>query len=206
MAKKQKDLNKKGNEITEHVDFEGKQNTETVKKNKSKEITKTFTRHAWPREVIEHVKHKLYPIQSGVIRFFNPTKGKWFITPNDWSNDIYIQDFERTFKDWEKVNYMEINHEALPTSKWQIRMKTKHAGEFADRIFIIVTPDENNKKTVELRMEPIFPHNKVEGHGNVADKSRPEYPIDISSFDTWDDVDFVANKKWIIVAIKKTEK
>lgn len=174
-----------------------------VKKGKSTEIEKIFTRHASPREVIEHVKHKLYSIESGKIRYFNPIKWEWFIMPNDWSPDIYTQDFGRLFKDWEVVNYININHEALVASSWQIRIKNKHAGEYADKILIIVDPDDNDKKTVELFMEPTFPHNKVEGHGNVADKSKPEYPIDISSFNEWDEVEFVANKKWIIVAIQK---
>ena len=201
MAKKQ--TNKLENQITKGDASKKMGKITKVKKNKSTEIQKTFTRHASPREVIEHVKYKLYSIESGKIRYFNPTKWEWFIMPNDWGKDIYVQDFERLFKDWEAVNYIEINHEALVTSSWKIRIKSKHAGEYADRILIIVDPDDNDKKTVELFMEPTFPHNKVEGHGNVADKSKPEYPIDLSSFNEWDDVEFIANKKWTIVAIQK---
>jgi len=43
-------------------------------------------------------------------------------------------------------------------------------------------------------MKPVFPHNKVEGRANIADKSKPEYPIDVASFSEGDEVEFVANK------------
>jgi len=178
------------------------ENVEKVTKNPKAELIRTFTRHAWPREVIEHAKYKLYPIESGVVKFFNRTKGEWFITPDDqMKKDIRVRDYEKVFIDGESVNYIEINNEALVADKWVVKFKST----WGDIKMLFVTPD-NWSQDVVLTMKPYYPHNKVEWNANMADKSRLEYTIDFKDFDDRDEVNFVANKKGNIIAIQKIEK
>jgi len=177
--------------------------SETTKSSVSgaNEISKTFTRHAWPREVIEHAKYKLYPIEGGVVKYFNRTKGEWFITPDDnMKKDIWVRDYERAFKDGEKVNYIKVNHEALVTSKGVVSSKSI----WGDTKFLFISPDTGGNN-VALSLRPTYPVTN-NGHANFADKTKPEYTIDFKSFDDGDEVEFVANTKGNVVAIKKIEK
>lgn len=194
-------INKSQYQLEMKIDSQKKGKIKKVQNEKESEIKDTLRR---AREVIEDDISKLYPIQSGEISLFKDKKKFGFIRPDDlWRQPIFMKDPERIFKLWEKVNYIEINHEALVTSKGIIRSISNHNGEHdVDSFFVIVTSDDNDKD-VELYMKPTFPHNKVEWHANVVDKSKPEYPIDISSFNRWDEVEFVANKKWTIVAFQK---
>lgn len=156
-----------------------------VKNNNTTEIETTLTKHAWPREVIEHVKHKLYSVKSGKISFFNETKWSWFIMPNDWSKDIYVQDFKKSFKTWENINYIEINNEAIAVDKGII--KSKSISEDSKVLFI--TPDDWGEAVV-LTLDS--------NNDNIKDTT-----ITIEDFNENDEVEFVANKKWIVVALKK---
>jgi len=204
MTKKEKGGNQPQNQVGEQSISQDKWwDVENITKNKVSELRRIFNRHAWPREVIEHAKYKLYPIESGIMKFFNPTKGIGFITPDDiLKKDVYVTDTERTFKDWDIVEYIEINQEALVASKGIVKFKS---GTGENKI-LFITPDDISKKDVALMLNPTYPHNKVEGNGNIADKSRPEYAINLRDFDSGDEVEFVANKKWNVVAIKKMKK
>ncbi len=175
MAKKQKNLNQPENQLERQDVSKNVWKIEKVTKNKATEITRTFTRHAWPREVIEHAKYKKYPVESGVVKFFNRTKGEWFITPADqMKKDIYVRDFERAFKDWEKVNYIDINHEALITEPGKIRYFNPTKREW------FVIPNAGWKDIYVQDFDRIFKD--------------------------WEEVNFIANKKRIVVAIQKVEK
>lgn len=139
------------------------------------------------REYI-NMEDKLHPIQSWVVRYFNPIKWEWFIIPEDWWKDIsvkYIEKWDRMLKDWEYIHYIKIHNEALPTHKGSIKKAIEkdlvRAGTEVGMAF--VTPD-NWWKDVMIK----------------------NTHMNLDYFLEGDDVEFVANKKWIIVAIQKIEK
>jgi len=159
---------------------------EKARSEKTADLSEVFLN---PQEEINKMKDKFLPIQSGKIRFFNAIKGKGFIKPNGWSQKyIYMQDTERIFKDWEDVHYIVVNHEAMVTQPWRVRVVTERRGtEHKTRKlgYVFVTPNDIEKKDV------------------VAKNSDKETNLD--EYKAWDMVEFVANKKWDIVAIQKTE-
>lgn len=139
------------------------------------------------REYI-NMEDKLHPIQSWIVRYFNPMKLEWFIIPEDWWKDIYVQKKDkedRVLKDWEYIHYIKINNEALLTHLWSIKKVIEkdlvRPGTEVGMAF--VTPD-NWWKDVMINNTHMHLDYFLEG----------------------DKVEFVANKKWIIVAIKKVEK
>jgi len=143
-----------------------------------------------PIDVIEHIKDKILPIESGKVRYFNPIKREWFIKPNEWGKDIYITDVKRSLKDWEDVNYIQINHEALVTSKGTIKIKSWTDGDIGYKLLIIQQDSWEKDVVLHLKAQHIS-------------GQRYWYILDVKDFHQWDEVEYIANKKGDVVAIKK---
>lgn len=135
------------------------------------------------------VNGKLLPIQSGEVLWFNLTKGVWCITPSiEWSKSLLFQCVNKNFNSWENVNYIEINDQAIPTNPWQVkiikgRKETTHNKRKIG--MVVVTPEGHKQKDVVAK--------------NL------DANINLDDFNEWDIVEFIANEKREIVAIKKAE-
>jgi len=157
------------------------------KTEKSEKITKktksSLVKALSPQQEIDKalLEVKMFSIHEGTWRYFNRMKWEWFILPNDGGRDIYVQSFGSDYKDGEPVKYIEVNDEAIPIKQGIIKTITKDKD--VSLANIVITSNNSDKK-------------------NVIAKS---IDIDFFDFKEWDEVEFVANKKGIVVAIAQKE-